>query len=349
MGEFNAVGDAAMGVALAGAVEPAAGAVGPDGHSDESACLNCGACLRGEYCHACGQRAHVHRTISAFFHDLLHGVFHFEGKIWRTLPMLALHPGRLTRDYVDGKRASFVSPVALFLFSIFLMFAVVSATGDMNPDLGMASDIAKQEAGLVKRVTKLERERAAALAARAPAVRIDSKLADTREELSAIRMLRDKGVTEAVLGQKATIKTDVSWFNQAYLKAKKNPQLLIYKVKTNAYKWSWALIPLSVPFVWLLFPFSRRFRLYDHIVFVTYSICFMSLLVMFGTMLTFAGLSAVAGLLFLVPPFHMYRQLRGAYALGRAGAALRTIALLATANVTLTFFVMGMLALGALD
>ena len=44
----------------------------------------------------------------------------------------------------------------------------------------------------------------------------------------------------------------------------KNPELVFYKLKTNAYKFSWALIPISVPFVWLLFPFSRRFRLYDH-------------------------------------------------------------------------------------
>ena len=60
--------------------------------------------------------------------------------------------------------------------------------------------------------------------------------------------------------------------------AAKNPELLFYKLKTNAYKFSWALIPISVPFVWLLFPFSRRFKLYDHTVFVTYSLCFMMLL-----------------------------------------------------------------------
>ena len=58
----------------------------------------------------------------------LHGVLHFEGKIWHTLPMLAWRPGELTRRYIDGERAKFVSPMALFLFSIFLMFAVASFT-----------------------------------------------------------------------------------------------------------------------------------------------------------------------------------------------------------------------------
>lgn len=67
----------------------------------------------------------MHRTLGAFFHDLLHGVFHFEGKIWRTLPLLAWNPGRLTREYIDGRRASYVSPIALFLFSVFLMFAML--------------------------------------------------------------------------------------------------------------------------------------------------------------------------------------------------------------------------------
>ena len=62
-------------------------------------------------------------------HDILHGVFHFEGKVWRTLPELFFHPGRLTRRYVDGERAKFVSPMALFLFVVFLMFAVFSFTG----------------------------------------------------------------------------------------------------------------------------------------------------------------------------------------------------------------------------
>ena len=90
-------------------------------------CLNCGTALIGEFCHACGQNGHVHRTLGSIGHDLLHGVFHFEGKIWRTLPMLVAHPGSLTRRYIDGERARFVSPLALFLFFVFLMFATISS------------------------------------------------------------------------------------------------------------------------------------------------------------------------------------------------------------------------------
>ena len=124
----EALGDLAQATLIARAIEPVAGegANSDPGRTHESACLNCGTALLGSHCHACGQPAHVHRSLSAFFHDLLHGVFHFEGKLWRTLPMLAWRPGRLTREYIDGRRASYVSPIAVFLFVVFLMFAVVS-------------------------------------------------------------------------------------------------------------------------------------------------------------------------------------------------------------------------------
>src|SRR5688572_184778 len=113
MDEIEAVGDAVTGGVIGRAVEPKAGEPGADGHTHETACLNCGTPLTGDFCHACGQRAHVHRTLRGFFHDLLHGALHFEGKIWTTLPLLAWKPGELTRRYIDGERAKFVSPVAL--------------------------------------------------------------------------------------------------------------------------------------------------------------------------------------------------------------------------------------------
>ena len=85
--------------------------------------------MSGAYCAHCGQAAHIHRSLHSIGHDILHGVFHFEGKFWSTLPQLFFHPGQLTRRYIDGERAKFVSPMALFLFTVFTMFAVFSLTG----------------------------------------------------------------------------------------------------------------------------------------------------------------------------------------------------------------------------
>ncbi len=137
------------------------------GHTHETECLNCGTPLVGEFCSNCGQAAHVHRTAIALLHDIAHGVFHFEGRIWNTLPMLAIRPGELTRRYVHGERAKFVSPMALFLFSVFLMFAVTSSI-TKHWDFGggkmvdVRADLDTEAARLRERVTRLEARRTAA-------------------------------------------------------------------------------------------------------------------------------------------------------------------------------------------
>ena len=70
MPDLDALGDAATGAMLAGAVEPRAGKAA-DGHTHESNCLNCGTRLVGPYCAVCGQKAHVHRSLHGFFQDMV--------------------------------------------------------------------------------------------------------------------------------------------------------------------------------------------------------------------------------------------------------------------------------------
>ena len=70
---------------------------------------------------------------------------HFEGKTLRTLPDLVLGPGNLTRRYIEGERGKFVSPPALFLFSVFLMFAVFQMIGISMPRM-MEMEQSKAEA-----------------------------------------------------------------------------------------------------------------------------------------------------------------------------------------------------------
>lgn len=348
MSDLQALGDVVGGGLMARAAEPRAGETA-DGHTDEHNCLNCGAPLLGDFCKDCGQHAHVHRTLSAFFHDFAHGVLHFEGKIWRTLPLLVWKPGELTRRYVEGQRASFVSPVALFLFAVFLMFAVLSATGNVNPNLGANRDVISQQRADQATLVALQKTRSERLAKKLPTDQIDQKIRDKQEELQVLQDLQQHGVTSAVLNKNSTIQTDVPLFKEVFLKAKENPELLLYKLKSNSYKWSWAVIPLSVPFVWLLFPFSRRFRVYDHVVFVTYSLSFMTLLVAAGALISAIGIKQIAAVLPFIPPVHIYRQLRGAYSLGRWGALWRTSVLVIVAVVVLTAFIILMGVLGAFD
>jgi len=143
------------------------------------------------------------------------------------------------------------------------------------------------------------------------------------------------------------VNTGVHFIDHGLEKAFANPALILYKLQANAYKFAWALIPLSLPFMWLLYPFSRRFHTYDHFVFVTYSISFMLLLfvavrllnlTIFGDVATFVAMFYV--------PFHMYRQLRGAYRSSRFGSLARATLLLFFSLFSVIMFMLLLLALG---
>jgi hypothetical protein len=352
-GVVGGLADMGTGAVVAGAIEREHGAAGADGHTQEGACLNCGTLLMGPHCHACGQRAHVHRTLGAFFHDLLHGVLHFEGRTWRTLPLLAWRPGQLTREYIDGKRASYVSPIALFLFVVFLSFALFSMLRGPQSLQPNAGDVDKLRAAYAQN-NKMIGELEASLAKAAPQDRssIESKLRSLKQDQQNLGMVVG-GVQEDFTrdfkdGFKRNPIPRDGELARTIAHVRENPQLMIYKAQTSAYKYSWMLIPLSVPFVWLLFPFSRRFRGYDHTVFVTYSITFMIALVALASLLIYFGAGVIGGFLLFYAPFHMYRQLRGTYGLGRFGATWRMLALSAFAWVAIGLFVgmIGWMAMG---
>ena len=377
----EAIGTAVEGGLFAKALDERAGNKAPldRGHFAEGQCLNCGTELIGSHCHNCGQQAHLHRTLGAFLHDLLHGALHFEGRTWRTLPKLFFKPGELTRRYIEGERARFVSPMALFLFCIFLMFAVFQFTGISAP-----TDIRGNNGDELAEMATEELERVEADLAQ---VQSDLANPETTEEESATLELRRQELSDqlAAIGEarervpflrsdsepreletdaggnsaaplfnasEPTVKlqaADVDWIEGGLAKWRKNPGLMLYKLQTNFYKFSWLLIPLSIPFVWLLFFWKRRFRAYDHAIFITYSIAFMTLLILTVTLLALAGVAEAVweAMLFFIPPIHMYKQLRGTYGLSRFSSFWRLCVLMIFIAIVLTLFLQLLLVLGA--
>jgi hypothetical protein len=127
-----------------------------------------------------------------------------------------------------------------------------------------------------------------------------------------------------------------------------NPELALYKIQQTFYKFSFLLIPISIPFVAVLFLWKRGFTLYDHGVFVLYSLTFMALLIMIAAAAMRLGLSLGWAVLAvsLVVPIHMYAQVKGAYSLRTFSAVWRTFLLLNFCWVTLTLFLLAIIWLG---
>jgi hypothetical protein len=348
MSGIEAASDIATGALFGRALEPSAG----EGHgTDHGLCLNCGTRLIGAHCHSCGQAGHVHRTLGSIVHELAHGVFHFEGKIWRTLPMLILHPGELTRRYIAGERARFVSPLALFLFCVFLMFAVIhSLAGDFDPGEFTSASQAQNERSIDAQIKTAQANLAAEL--KKPGTDRDD-VAALQKTISALTITRAAIAKPDAGGEIVSAKVDTGWkaLDQGIRHVQENPGLALYKLQTNAYKYSWLLIPISVPFVALLFLWRRRYGLYDHTIFVIYSLDFMTLLV---TVESIAGAlrapSSVIALTSLgIPPVHLYKQLRGAYQLKRFSALWRTMFLAAFAFCALILFGLLLVTMGLME
>jgi hypothetical protein len=88
-------------------------------------CYNCGTALLGPWCYACGQAGEdFHRHAIHLAAETFESFFHADGRFWRTLARLVLHPSRLTRDYLAGKRAPQIPPLRLFLAVLLILFLV---------------------------------------------------------------------------------------------------------------------------------------------------------------------------------------------------------------------------------
>jgi hypothetical protein len=452
-------------------------------HGDPTAtCANCGTNLTGAYCHACGQSSHIHRSLLHMFEEVLHGIFHFDTKAWRTVPALIFRPGHLTREYIQGKRTSFVSPLALFLFLIFLMFFVFSLTmkGPGNAFLHIpetreqiVKELSNNQATLAEQQTKMQQlpvgssdvpelsieiretqmtireledqldlldgkkidvtktqallneaesnfanlkklkaqqkarpesvvgaasgtlENASASDASsttkvlppwelenqilfaqrevkyqkkrlAKANRIEANTAEDNAAANASSAASNSDAATSANSKSASTAlssvahsaeastsddekngnddeinnlSDIPYIGKALAHAEKNRELTLYKMKKNAASSAFLLMPISLPFLWLLFAFKRQYVMFDHAVFSLYSLSFMCLLLMTIAILGKFNFSGTAGFLFMtVPPIHMFVQLRHAYQLSILSTIWRTIALLLIAFLSLLIY-----------
>lgn len=396
--EIETAGDLLTASLVASEVEGNAGQTGAHAHG--APCANCGTPVQGNYCGHCGQKGHLHKSVLHLGEELIHGLFHFDTKGWRTLPLLIARPGQLTRRYIDGQRTRFVSPLALFLFMMFFMFFIFSLTMGTSSDPGivtvgkdgnavfekkMNEKIAHQKEVVAeaehelkeadaddkdsakRHLDKAQRELDglnSALVAGKVAMSGSSKSTGTaatpEKAAKAETPEKEPGVLKEIAssieitpneskpGDKETKYSDIPWINKGLKHAKDNPDLAMYKLKNAAYKYSFLLVPISMPFLWLIFFWRRGITMYDHAVFSLYSLSFMSLLFTAVATLGYFNFSGWAASLFaFVPPVHMFMQLRGTYGLSRFGAFWRTCFMLIVAFIVLTMYALVVLALSA--
>jgi len=88
-------------------------------------CLNCGSFVEKSHCPKCGQENSESRQ--SFYHLFTHFVsdyLHYDSSFWKSIKCLFLYPGKLSLEYMKGKRKSYVNPFSLYIFISFLAFLI---------------------------------------------------------------------------------------------------------------------------------------------------------------------------------------------------------------------------------
>lgn len=281
-------------------------------------CANCGTPLMGHYCHACGQQGHLHNKLGHLLHEFVEGIAHFDGRLWRTLPLLAFNPGRLSRDWIEGKRARYVAPLHIFLFALFLLFTIPTFVN--YPSEGVVKvngvPVAQNEAGR-QALMKQQREKLEALKAQ-PGEKVDQ-----------------------------VEKTALSISNLV-MKKSEHMDYYMLKIQSMLYKFGFLMVPISVAILWLLLFYKRAYSLYDHATVALYGLGFTAFLMAIGRLFPPGPKDIWTFLTMLVVPVHAVRHLKVAYAMKWPGAILTSAVMGVLTLIGLLLFVLGIAAISLL-
>ena len=334
---------------------------GPGRHAPPpgATCANCGAILHGPFCHACGQNADHHkRSILHLTWEMIEDLFHLDGRLSRTLPDLFFRPGRLARDYMEGRLARHVPPFRTFLVTLLLfMFAAEHALHEVT----LANERQKEArvaalatprgraAEAVKARTEADTDLAEALA-EAVKDRADD-LKDANADKAAVEATYAKAVAEAqtdhaealkradLLAQGVNPEAQVrmnlklsesrrhksgSW-EAGLKKAVANPEYFLAVLFGWGHRLAVLLLPIVGFSLALVYRNKPRFFIHDHMLVAMDLLSFAFLTNAVGFVLPpmFMGWWLLAAALWL--PLNLFQTLRGAYGSGIFGALVKTL------------------------
>ena len=293
--------------------------------SESPNCLNCGSRLRGQYCGQCGQRSRG-RLISLWelvreaFGDLLE----LDSRLWQTVVPLLLRPGRLTHDYLQGRRARYMPPFRMYLVLSLIFFVV--AFFDPREEFGLFFEPPEEvaaEAGDIEKPGMV--------------IAIDG---ESGEPIESDCNLETEGIDQlpAFFARRLSLERLTQVCEQIVADQGKS---LFAKVINNTPIALIVLLPLMALVLKALYPLSRRYYV-EHLLFFVHFHAFVFLLLTLQILLTrlvallqipelATTISVVASSLYI--PAYVFIAMRRVYGQGRFVTFLKFI-VLAWAYVT---------------
>ena len=308
-------------------------------------CLNCGSTLSGQYCGDCGQRASsrlisIWQLLREAFGDLLE----IDSRIWRTLIPLALRPGKLTRDYLEGRRARFMPPFRTYLVLSIIFFLV--AFFDPREEFGILFDPETDQAEVSEDATADESARPADqervvipgdaalgdVATPEPDSPTDDDAESEKEDVKGFKITFDDGEAETPDRCDEIDAGDLPPWLATRLTPARLKIMCERVIADDGRAWGSklldsvpaaliALLPLMAVALKILYPLSQRYYV-EHVLFVVHYHAFIFLIltlqVVFSRMVTFLGLPEGAATITTVAvsgyiPVYLFKAMRRVY------------------------------------
>jgi hypothetical protein len=300
-------------------------------HLAASTCPNCTATVAGNFCHECGQETALHPpSTREFVHEFIGHYVALEGKLWKSLALLLFRPGRLTLEYIRGRRVRYVQPLRLYLTFSLIFFAV------MKFNIHVVDNDAKPGAGHDRPAAHAP----AATPPRKPALIQEDRPGETVEGTQWVMqgIARFSPRLADAVGARLTHFFDLSGDDKMKVMSGAFYSYVPYAI--------FFMMPVFALYLKLLYLGSRR-RYGEHLLFALHANAF-AFVAMTLWILVPNGLGLLTFLLGLWLTFYLPVAMRQVYGGGRILTALRWLVLMLLHLVTMFFAMIAAVAFGVL-
>jgi hypothetical protein len=297
-------------------------------------CLNCGTEVAGRFCQQCGQEnAEVKES---FFQLLIHFVedlTHFDGKLWKTVKLLLFKPGSLTKLYIEGKRASYIHPIRMYIFvsAVFFLFMFTGEAPLKTEGAGSNANNSKDFATGLQEGLKMDLDEDSVnyktIAAYNAA---QKKLPESKRDNWLDALIKKKGIE---------INEKYSGDNLKIGKA------LIEKFENYFSRMLYISLPIFAFFIWVLYRRNKNHFFVDHIIFSIHIYCAFYIILFITQIVSTVNdffSDQLSGIIAFIVPlslvFYLYKSLKNHFNQSRKKTLLKCLIL-----ILLTMFLMATL------
>src|SRR5689334_20294566 len=118
----------------------------------DNTCLNCGSIVWNRYCPNCSQEnLEPKESFGSLISHFISDITHFDGKFFSTTRYLLTSPGFLPSEYIAGRRARYLHPIRMYVFTSAVFFLLFFSLGVKKIDSSAAISIQTDSSGIVNR------------------------------------------------------------------------------------------------------------------------------------------------------------------------------------------------------